>query len=101
MLDTLAALEADRAARTSTYWFGETFGHADIVVATALRHFSEAHPGFVDMADYPALSAHAARMEAMPVFQEISQVFIRPPDRCRPASSVWIAAGAPRRKMLR
>ena len=78
MLDTLAALEADKAPRTGTYWFGETFCHADIVVATALRHFSEAHPGFVDMADYPALSAHAARMEATPVFQEISQVFIPP-----------------------
>jgi glutathione S-transferase len=78
MLDTLAALEADRAARSSTYWFGETFGHADIVVATVLRHFTEAHPSFVDMARYPALSAHAARMEAMPVFQEISQVFIPP-----------------------
>ena len=78
MLDTLAALEADRASRASTYWFGEAFGHADIIVATALRHFSEAHPGFVDMKAYPALSAHAARMEAMPVFQEISQVFIPP-----------------------
>ena len=78
MLDTLAALEADRSRRPGPYWFGETFGHADIVVATALRHFSEAHPGFVDMKDYPALSAHAARMEALPVFQEISQVFIAP-----------------------
>jgi glutathione S-transferase len=78
MRDTLAALEADRAARRSAYWFGGTFGHADIVVATVLRHFSEAHPGFVDMADYPALAAHAARMEAVPVFQEISQVFIPP-----------------------
>jgi glutathione S-transferase len=78
MLGALAALEADRAGRKSKYWFGEAFGHADIVVATVLRHFSEAHPGFVDMARYPALSAHAARMEAMPVFQEISQVFIAP-----------------------
>ncbi len=78
ILDTLAALEADRASRASAYWFGETFGHADIIVATALRHFSEAHPGVVDMKDYPALSAHVTRMEAMPVFQEISQVFIPP-----------------------
>jgi glutathione S-transferase len=78
ILDTLALLEAKRAARSTTYWFGEAFGHADIVVATVLRHFVEAHPGFVDMADYPALSAHAARMEAMPVFQEISQPFIAP-----------------------
>jgi hypothetical protein len=38
----------------------------------------EAHPGFVAMAGYPALSAHAARLEALPVFQEISQPFIAP-----------------------
>ena len=34
------------------------------------------------MKDYPALSAHAARMEAMPVFQEISQAFIAARVKC-------------------
>ena len=75
---TLAALEESRAAAGGLYWFGEALGHADIVAATMLRHLAEAHPGLAPMHRYPALSAHAARMEAMPVFQEISQVFIPP-----------------------
>lgn len=74
----LTELETDRAARTSTYWFGERLGHADIAVACALRHTGEAHPGLVDAERYPALTAHAARMEALPVFKEISQPFIAP-----------------------
>ncbi|MBX3566944.1 MAG: glutathione S-transferase family protein [Rhizobiaceae bacterium] len=74
----LALLDADRAARTTPHWFGETLGHADIVVATVLRHLNEAHPGLVSMQTYPALAAHAARLERMPVFREISQPFIAP-----------------------
>ena len=35
-------------------------------------------PGLVAMADFPALAAHAARLEALPVFQTISQPFIPP-----------------------
>ncbi len=74
----LAALEADRAARPGAYWFGDRIGHADIAVAAALRFIAEAHPGLVSMADYPALAAHAARLEALPAFQQIQQPFIAP-----------------------
>lgn len=74
----LAALEPDRAARKTDYWFGDSIGHADIAVAAALRFIGDAHPGVVAMADYPALSAHSKRCEALPVFQAISQVFIPP-----------------------
>jgi len=74
----LGVLEADRTGRGSQYWFGERIGHADIAVAAALRHFVESHPGLVSMADFPALNAHAARLEALPVFQAISQPFIPP-----------------------
>ena len=74
----LAVLEADRAGRASAYWFGDNIGHADIVVATVLRHLNDAHPALVDMADFPALAAHAARLEALPVFKAISQPFIAP-----------------------
>ncbi|MER2534367.1 MAG: glutathione S-transferase family protein [Rhizobiaceae bacterium] len=76
--ETLAALEADRAARAGDYWFGENIGHADVIVATMLRHLGEAHPGLVDMARHPALRDHSARLEALPVFQDISQPFIAP-----------------------
>jgi len=74
----LAVLEGDRAARPGDYWFGERIGHADIAVAVVLRFLGEVHPGLVSLTDFPALQAHAARMEALPVFQEISQPFIAP-----------------------
>jgi glutathione S-transferase len=74
----LAALEPDRAARKTGYWFGEHIGHADIAVAAALRFIGDAHPGIVSMADFPALAAHSKRCEALRVFQAIAQKFIPP-----------------------
>ena len=74
----LAVLEADRAARAGPYWFGDRIGHADIAVAATLRFVAEAHPGLLALADYPALAAHAARLEALPAFQQIQQTFIPP-----------------------
>lgn len=78
ILSALAALERDRAGRATSYWFGETLGHADISVAVALRFITEAHPGLIDAAGIPALAAHAAGLEALPVFSEISQPFLAP-----------------------
>jgi glutathione S-transferase len=78
ILGALAALGADRAKRRTDYWFGERIGHADVAVACALRHASDSHPGLISLADYPALDAHCAKLEAMPVFREISQPFIAP-----------------------
>ena len=77
ILAVLAALEAERAARPEKFWVGG-MTHADIAVACAWRHVSEAHPGLIDPAAYPALAAHCTYMEALPVFQEISQPFIAP-----------------------
>ena len=74
----LAVLEADRAGRAGDYWFGERIGHADIAVAVALRFLGEAHPGLVPLNPFPALAAHAGRLEALPVFQRIVQPFIPP-----------------------
>lgn len=71
-------LEADRASRATDYWFGNRIGHADIAVATVLGFVTEAHPGLISLADFPGLNAHAARLEALPVFQAIKQVFIPP-----------------------
>jgi glutathione S-transferase len=75
---TLAVLEADRTGRAGDFWFDDCIGHADIAVAVVLRFIAEAHPGLVAMTDFPALAAHAARLEARPVFQEIAQPFIAP-----------------------
>jgi glutathione S-transferase len=74
----LAALEADRVARVGDYWFGDRIGHADIAVAAAVRFVTDAHPGLISMADFPTLKASVARLEALPVFQAISQPFIPP-----------------------
>ena len=74
----LATLEADRADRSTDYWFGDRIGHADIAVAAALRFLADAHPGLVAMETFPALSAAMARLEALPVFQKVSQPFIPP-----------------------
>ena len=74
----LAALEADRAARTGPWWFGDHIGHADIAVACALRFASEAHPGLIDWDSLPALARHCAAAEALDVFREIYQPFNAP-----------------------
>jgi glutathione S-transferase len=65
-------LEKERAAVKTPYWFGTSIGHADIMVACALRFVGEAHPALFD-ARYPALQAHAAGCEALPPFTEIVQ----------------------------
>ena len=69
----LAVLERERAGVPAPYWFGDRIGHADIMVACALRFTGEAHPQLFDAVRYPALSAHAARCESLPAFQEIVQ----------------------------
>jgi glutathione S-transferase len=73
----LEVLEKERAQVATPFWFGERIGHADIMVACALRFTGEAHPGLFD-ARYPALKAHAARCEALPPFQEIVQPLAPP-----------------------
>jgi len=78
MRATLAALEADRATRSTPFWFGDRITHADIAVACALRHIGDSHPGFISAADVPALAAHCERLEALPVFKAISQPFVPP-----------------------
>ena len=69
----LDLLEKERAAVATPFWFGDRIGHADIMVACALRFTSEAHPALLPATRYPALTAHAARCEALPPFQEIVQ----------------------------
>ena len=74
--DVLGVLEQGRAGG-APFWFGPAIGHADIAVACALRFLGEAHPGLLN-SQHPALATHAARCEALPVFQEIAQPFVPP-----------------------
>jgi len=69
----LDALEKERVAVASPYWFGTSIGHADIAVACVLRFTGEAHPALFSAARYPALLAHAVTCEALPPFREIVQ----------------------------
>jgi glutathione S-transferase len=74
----LSVLEAERAGQAQDYWFGDRMGHADVAIVTVLRFIAEAIPDIVAVSDFPSLGAYAARIEAQPVFQEISQRFIPP-----------------------
>ncbi|MBD9555004.1 glutathione S-transferase family protein [Ensifer sp. ENS03] len=76
--ETLQVLETSRAQSTGAYWFCERIGHVDIAVAAVLRFLKEVHPDLVAMGRYPRLQAHADMLEALPVFQTISQPFIPP-----------------------
>jgi glutathione S-transferase len=71
--DTLALLESERGQRPGTYWLGDRISHADIAMACMLRFLGESHPTLLRAGDFPALTADAARCEAMPEFREISQ----------------------------
>ncbi len=75
---TAAMLEAERAAAPGPWWRGEAIGHEDIAVACMLRFVSEAHPGLLPAGDYPALTTHGARAEALDAFQAIVQPFAPP-----------------------
>ncbi|WP_274629268.1 glutathione S-transferase family protein [Arvimicrobium flavum] len=77
--NTLGVLEESRKSASTSYWFGERIGHADIAVTVALRHLGDSHPDLAPLiAKHTALAAHAARLEALPVFQKLSQPFLPP-----------------------
>jgi len=76
--DGLAVLDAECAARSGNWWHGAEPGHDDIAVACVARFLSEAYAQLVQLTDTPALAAHCARAEALPVFQAVSQRFIPP-----------------------
>lgn len=74
----LDALEADRAARPTPYWFGDAIGHADIAVACVLRFAREAHPALFTQTRWQTLIAHGDRCETLPAFKAIVQPFNPP-----------------------
>jgi glutathione S-transferase len=69
IIETLTVLETERAARRTPYWFGSALSHADIGLACAYRFTTEAHPELIAPAQFPTLTAQAARCEALPCFQ--------------------------------
>jgi len=76
---TLAALETERAARPDRWLLGPRMSHADIAVACALTHVAAALPDLWNEGSaHPALAAHSAMAEALPVFRDIHQPFVGP-----------------------
>jgi glutathione S-transferase len=73
--DVLDALETSRQQSSRPFWFGDDLSHADIAVACVLRFITEAHKGVFQEVRWPALASHAARCEALELFQKISQPF--------------------------
>jgi glutathione S-transferase len=69
---TMDLLENERTASAGPFWFSD-LSHADIAVTCALRFIGEAHPELARARDLPNLIAHAARCEAMPLFQSAVQ----------------------------
>jgi glutathione S-transferase len=76
--DVFTALETDRTARSTQWWFGDNIGHADIAVACAIRFTREAHPGLFDAARWPVLERHTATCESLDQFRRITQPLIPP-----------------------
>ena len=76
--DVLTSLETDRVSPAAPFWHGDSLGHADIIVGCALRFIREAHPDLFDPARWPGLEQHAARCEALPVFERFCQVLVPP-----------------------
>ncbi len=76
----LNVLEGQAAALEAPFWSGVTPGFADIAVACAMRFLNEAHAEIAAAGRWPALSGHAGRCEALPMFSAVVQRF-DPPDR--------------------
>jgi glutathione S-transferase len=79
--EVLNILDEDRAKGGALWWFGDSLSHADIMVGCALRFIEEAHKETFNMAQWPALTAHAIRCEDMDVFQAFQQPFVMTPPK--------------------
>jgi len=69
----LAALERERARRTSRYFLGERLSHPDVMTTCVVRFVREAHPQLFEAAAYPGLSANAEACESLVEFQRVLQ----------------------------
>ncbi len=74
----LGALEAERAARSTPFWFGDRLSHADIAAACAVRFLGEAHPEIHGLGRWPQLVDQSSRCEALDAFQAVVQRFVPP-----------------------
>ena len=78
VIETLDLLEGERAGRGTTWLFDGALSHADVILAAMWSFITEALAAEFDWSRWPALSAHAAACEALPVFSQVRQRFSGP-----------------------
>jgi glutathione S-transferase len=78
IIETLDLLEGERAGRGTAYLFDGALSHADVMLAAMWSFITEALAAEFDWSRWPALTAHAAACEALPVFGQIRQSFSGP-----------------------
>ena len=71
----LDGLEAARAGRTTPWLFGETLGHADIILGTVAYFIGQALGDTFPLSRWPGLAAHSVRCEALPPFKAYKKDF--------------------------
>ena len=74
----LEVLERARDEVETPGWFGSASAMPTSRSPALLRFAGEAHPALFPAARYPALAAHCAACEALPVFAEIAQPLAPP-----------------------
>jgi glutathione S-transferase len=74
----LDLLEEAAAVRADRWLIGDRLTQADVTVACVFTFLTAAVAAKRNPADYPALSAAAARCEALPAFQAVPAVFEAP-----------------------
>ena len=75
VVDTLAMLDRERAARSTRWLFGERLSHADIMIGTTFCFLREALGAEIDVDRYKALKKHSKACDALPEFKQAYQPF--------------------------
>jgi glutathione S-transferase len=75
ILETLDLLEAERQLRPTRYLFDDDLSHADVMLTALWTFISQALADEFEWGRWPAIEAHAAACEALPVFAEVNQPF--------------------------
>ena len=75
IIETLDVLEAERQLRPTRYLFDDELSHADVMLTAMWSFISQALADDFGWGRWPAIKAHAAACEALPVFAEANQPF--------------------------
>ena len=73
--NTLTALERERSARPTPFWFGDHLTHADIAVACAMTFMAAVNPDIAGRRAWAALAGYAHRCEQLTPFRATAPVF--------------------------